>query len=283
MTRTGPLALPGAAPRPRSERSGRGSVGRRAPARLRVRGAAGRGDRPRLQHPHVPVGIECPLGVLRRPVVALDPYGEIRELTHLRVIEHRAHRLLRRELAHGSSRHPRPARSSSSLARTSRVTIAIVCFSTTYRSGETLPETTASPSPNEPSITIQSARPVDGSIVNITPGARGGDLTLDHHRDVHLRLGEATLGAVEHRATAKQRGPAATHRIDQRVAAAHVEKRLVHPGERRGLGVLRRRGGADRNGRRRDRRRSGRHTPRGSRPRASQEEAPRRIISRTRV
>jgi hypothetical protein len=85
--------------------------------------------------------------------------------------------------------------------------------------------------------------------VNITPGARGCDLTLNHHRYVHLRLGETTLGAVEHGAAAKQRGPAPPHRINERCGAAHIEERLVHPRERSRLGVLRRCGGANRNGR----------------------------------
>jgi len=70
---------------------------------------------------------------------------------------------------------------------------------------------------------------------------------LNRDRDVHLRLGEAALGAVEHRTCTEQRRPAAPHRIDQRFGTKYPQERLVHPRERGGLGVLGRRGRADRN------------------------------------
>ena len=81
-------------------------------------------------------------------------------------------------------------------------------------------------------------RPLAGSIVNITPARVDSDLALDDDRDVHVGLAEAALGAVEDRAGAEQRRPAAAHRVDHRVGAADVEEGLVHARERRRLGVL---------------------------------------------
>jgi hypothetical protein len=55
-------------------------------------------------------------------------------------------------------------------------------------------------------------------------------------------------GPVIDRARAEERGPAAAHRLEHGVAAAHVEHRLVHAGEGGRLGVLGGRRGTHRDG-----------------------------------
>ena len=71
--------------------------------------------------------------------------------------------------------------------------------------------------------------------------ACGRDLALDHNRDIHVALTESPLTAVVDRPRPEQRLPAALHRIDHRLTAAHVQERLIHSCERRRRGVLRRR------------------------------------------
>ena len=51
-------------------------------------------------------------------------------------------------------------------------------------------------------------------MVNITPARVECDLALDDDGDVHVGLREAALGAVEDRAGAEQRGPAAPDGVD---------------------------------------------------------------------
>ena len=97
-------------------------------------------------------------------------------------------------------------------------------------------------------MTMRSSRPERRVDREHHAGARGLDLALDDHGDVHVGLREAALGAVEDGAGAEQRRPAAAHGVDDRVGAADVQEGLVHAGERRRLGVLagRRRAHGDR-------------------------------------
>ena len=183
--------------------------------------AADRRDRPRLQHPDVAARVEGPLGVLRRAVVLLDAAARARRASRTSSsVEDGSRGLLVAERRGCASRRPRSARRRAPCGGPrGRGSRARPCR---RRSGRVtrVPETTLSPRPKAPSMTMRSRLPVAGSTVNMTPARVGGDLALDDDRDVHARAWEAALGAVEHRAAAEQRRPAAADGVDDRVGAA---------------------------------------------------------------
>jgi hypothetical protein len=56
---------------------------------------------------------------------------------------------------------------------------------------------------------------------------------LHHHCELHRTVPVAAARSIQHRPIGEQRHPAAPHRIEQRVATAHVEKGVLLPGEAR--------------------------------------------------
>ena len=70
---------------------------------------------------------------------------------------------------------------------------------------------------------VADCRP--GSTVDMTPARVAMTCNWTTTADVRRRRAEAALDAVEDRAGAEQRGPAAAHRRDDVVGPAHVEER----------------------------------------------------------
>ena len=91
-----PRRLSGGGPETVQKRS---TYARRRVAGSNIAGFRSSRDRPGLQDPQLAVGIERPLGVLCRAVVLLDREAQPRQRDHLRVVKHRAHRLLAGELS----------------------------------------------------------------------------------------------------------------------------------------------------------------------------------------
>ena len=210
--------------------------------RLRRRGAAvtGRGDRPRLQEPQSAARIERPLGVLRSVVVALDPPPELGDRADLVIGQHRARGLHVVERAlHGAAVLVRIDRElfAAHLARDDRQQRLVDDVAV----GRHAPRDDRLAEP-EGAFDHQMVGIAGGGVDREHhAGPRRRHLTLHDHRDVHVCLTEAALGAIEDGARAEQRRPAATHGCDDLVRPADVEEGLVHAREGRGRGVLARR------------------------------------------
>ena len=85
---------------------------------------------------------------------------------------------------------------------------------------------------------MRSRSPLAGSAVNITPDGSRRDLPLDDDGDVHVRLPEAALRAVVRGCAPRTARPSSAARHPRPRRPLDVQERLVHPGERRGRGVL---------------------------------------------
>ena len=228
--RTGPEALPGAAPSPRTSSTPSscwGSASASPPDAVTGR----------LQHPDRPRLVECPLGVLGRPVVGFDLDTELGELPHLGVIENGLLGLVRIELA--SPRATALGRLDGQLLAAhfpfldAEALLADDVAVGRDRAGDDGLAESEGALDDEP-----VGCPGGGVDGEHHPGASRRDLALHDQCDVHVGLAEAPLGPVVHGAGAEQRRPAAAHRAQQLVRTADVQQGLVHAGEGGGLGVL---------------------------------------------
>jgi len=105
---------------------------------------------------------------------------------------------------------------------------------TTNLSGVTLPETRASPSPKQASITMLVRLPVMGSTVNMTPevsAAMSDNERLDNYSHIYCKMIEAISFSILVSAQRPKRGPAFFDGFDAIARIGYAQVSIVLTGE----------------------------------------------------
>ena len=194
-----------------------------------------------------PVRVDRPLGVLRRPVVLLDPGAEPASA--------RSWSSDRRGARSTPAGRPLACRRPAAAGRRgacppggARALRRCGCRRTKW-SGLTAPETTASPSPGLASMTVSPRRPGHRVGGEQHAGDRGVHHPLHHDGEPRRGMVDPVARPVGDRPVGPERRPAAADRVQDGVRPDDRQVRVLLPGEAGERQVLGGRRGPDRDGR----------------------------------